>query len=246
MAAYLAARGFGGSALHVLEAMGGVDERIRPAIAAEFGLNDVHQLNMLAIEVVAGAGAQVIPLAAGLPDDAFGHDGQITKREVRAVTLSALAPRRGELLWDIGAGSGSIGIEWMLRHPANRAIGVEEHAGRAERAARNAAGLGVPALRLVHGPAPAALAGLPQPPAVFSGGGAHEPGVLDAAWSALPTDGRLVANAVTIESEAVLLAAHARLGGTLTRLSVERLDRVGRMHGYRPAMTVTQFVAVKP
>ena len=246
VAAYLAARGFGGSVLHVLEAMGGADERTRSIAASEFRLNDVHPLNMLAIEVVAGAGAQVIPLAAGLPDDAFGHDGQITKREVRAVTLSALAPRRGELLWDIGAGSGSIGIEWMLRHPANRAIGVEEHAGRAEQAARNAASMGVPALRLVHGPAPAALAGLPQPQAVFIGGGVHEPGVLDAAWAALPPDGRLVANAVTIESEAALLAAHTRLSGTLTRLSVERLDRIGRMHGYRPAMTVTQFVAVKP
>lgn len=246
VAAYLAARGFGGSVLHVLEAMGGTDERIRSAIAAEFGLNDVHPLNTLAIEVVAGAGAQVIPLAAGLPDDAFGHDGQITKREVRAVTLSALAPRRGEMLWDIGAGSGSIGIEWMLRHPANRAIGIEQHAGRAEQAACNAASLGVPALRLVHGPAPGALAGLPQPQAVFIGGGVHEPGVLDAAWAALSPDGRLVANAVTIESEAALMAAHTRLGGTLTRLSVERLDRIGRMHGYRPAMTVTQFVAVKP
>ena len=246
VAAYLAARGFGGSVLYVLEAMGGPHERVRSATAAGFGLNDVHPLNMLAIEVVAGAGAQVIPLAAGLPDDAFGHDGQITKREVRAVTLSALAPRRGEMLWDIGAGSGSIGIEWMLRHPANRAIGIEEHAVRAERAARNAASMGVPALRMVHGPAPGALAGLPQPHAVFIGGGVHEPGVLDTAWAALPPDGRLVANAVTIESEAALLAAHTRLGGTLTRLSVERLDRIGRMHGYRPAMTVTQFVAVKP
>ena len=245
VAAYLAARGFGGSTLHVLEALGGPHERIRTTTAAR-GLDDVHPLNMLAIEVAAAPGAQVIPLSAGLPDDAFEHDGQITKREVRAVTLSALAPRRGELLWDVGCGSSSVGIEWMLRHPANRAVGIDEHPERAARAARNAANLGVPGLRVVHGPAPAALAGLPRPDAVFIGGGAHEPGVLDAAWRALPADGRLVANAVTVESEAVLLAARARLGGTLTRLSVERLDAIGTMHGYRPAMTVTQFAAVKP
>ena len=246
VAAYLSARGFGGSTLHVLEALGGPSERIRTSLAAPFGLNDAHPLNTLAIEVVAGAGARVVPLSAGLPDAAFEHDGQITKREVRAVTLSALAPRRGELLWDVGCGSGSVGIEWMLRHPANRAVGIERHPDRAARAGRNAVGLGVPGLRLVHGPAPGALAGLPQPDAVFIGGGAHEPGVLDAAWRALPPDGRLVANAVTVESEAALLAARARLGGTLTRLSVERLDAIGTMHGYRPAMTVTQFVAAKP
>ncbi len=246
VARILCARGFGGSALHVLEAMGGPHERIRATTAAAFDGRHVHPLNTLAIEVVAEPGARVIPLVAGLPDDAFEHDGQITKREVRAVTLSALAPRRGELLWDIGCGSGSIGIEWMLRHPANRTIGVEERPDRASRAARNAAVFGVPAHRVVHGAAPAVLAGLPQPDAVFIGGGVHEPGVLDTAWTALPADGRLVANAVTIESEAALLAVRARLGGTLTRLSVERLDAVGRLHGYRPAMTVTQFVVVKP
>ena len=245
VAAYLSAHGFGGSTLHVLEALGGPYEQIRTGLAAH-GLDGAHPLNTLAIEVVADAGARVLPLSAGLPDDAFEHDGQITKSEVRAVTLSALAPRRGELLWDVGCGSGSIGIEWMLRHSANRAVGIDEHPGRAARAARNAASLGVPDLRVVHGLAPAALAGLPRPDAVFIGGGAHEPGVLDAAWQALPPDGRLVANAVTIETEVALLAARARLGGTLTRLSVERLDAIGTMHGYRPAMTVTQFVVVKP
>ncbi len=246
VASYLSTRGFGGSILHVLEAIGGPHERTRTTTAAAFDSCDVHSLNMLAVEVVAGPGTRAIPLAAGLPDEMFEHDGQITKREIRAVTLSALAPRRGELLWDIGCGSGSIGIEWMLRHPANRAIGIDGNPERASRAARNAAELGVPAHRVVHGAAPAVLAGLPQPNAVFVGGGAHEPGVLEAAWIALPPDGRLVANAVTVESEAVLLAARTRLGGTLARLSVERLDTVGRMHGYRPAMTVTQFVAVKP
>jgi len=246
VAALLAGSGFGASTLHLLEALGGPRERIRSSTAGEFGVLDAHPLNLLAIEVAAARGVSPIHLAGGLPDDAFEHDGQITKREIRAVTLSALAPRRGERLWDIGCGSGSVGIEWMLRHPANHAIGIEADPARAARAARNAGSLGVSGLRVVHGTAPDVLAGLPPPDAVFIGGGAHEPGVLDAAWSALPGEGRLVVNAITIESEAALLAARARLGGTLTRLSVERLDGVGRMHGYRPAMTVTQFVAMKP
>lgn len=246
LAAFLSARGFGGSTLHVLEALGGGRELVRHARAGGFDLEAIQPLNLVGIEVVADAGARVIPLAAGLADEAFEHDGQITKREVRAVTLSTLAPRRGELLWDIGCGSGSIAIEWMLRHPANRAVAIDEKPERVGRAARNAASLGVPGLEVVSGAAPAALAGLPAPDAVFIGGGAQDPGVLDAAWTALKPGGRIVANGVTIETEALLIAARARLGGTLTRLSVERLDRIGAMHGFRPAMTVTQWAAVKP
>jgi len=245
VAALVAARGFGPSRLWILEALGGPGHRIRTSSAAGFDMDGVHPLNMVAIEVAAAPGAQVIPLASGLPDDAFEHDGQLTKREIRAVTLSTLAPRRGQVLWDVGCGSGSVGIEWCLRHPANQAIGIDGGRDRAARARRNAAALGT-ALQVVDGSAPGALAGLMQPDAVFIGGGAADPGVIDAAWDALPPDGRLVANAVTIETEAALLAARARLGGTLTRLSVERLDRIGAMHGYRPAMTVTQWLAVKP
>jgi len=245
VAALVAARGFGPSRLWVLEALGGPSHRVRSSSAAAFDLAEVHPLNMVAIEVAGAPGAQVIPLASGLPDEAFEHDGQLTKREVRAVTLSTLAPRRGQVLWDVGCGSGSVGIEWCLRHPANRAIGIDGSRDRAARARRNAAALGA-ALHVVDGSAPGALAGLPPPDAVFIGGGAADPGVIDAAWGALPPDGHLVANAVTIETEAALLAARARLGGTLTRLSVERLDRIGAMHGYRPAMTVTQWLAVKP
>lgn len=245
VAAFLRGRGFAQSVLHVLEALGGPRERVRQTTAGEFDF-EVDALNMLAIEVVAGPDAQVIPLASGLPDDAFEHDGQITKREIRAVTLSSLAPRQGELLWDIGCGSGSIAIEWMLRHPANRAIAIDENDSRAARAARNAASLGVPALQVVTGTAPAALAGLPQPDAVFVGGGAQEPGLLESAWSALKPGGRIVVNGVTVETEVVLIAARERWGGSLTRLSVERLDRLGSMHGFRPAMTVTQWTAVKP
>jgi precorrin-6Y C5,15-methyltransferase (decarboxylating) len=246
VATLLQARGFGPSIIHVLEALSGPRERIRSTTAAWFRLADIHPLNLLAIEVAAAPGAQPIPLTSGLPDALFEHDGQITKQEIRAVTLAALAPRRGELLWDIGAGSGAIGIEWMLRHPANQAVAVERHPERAARAARNAVSLGVPHLHVTGAPAPLALAGLPPPDAVFIGGGAHEPGIIETAWAALPPDGRLVANAVTVETEAALLAARARLGGTLSRLSVERLDRIGGMHGYRPAITVTQWQAVKP
>ena len=244
-AAMMAAHGFGPSRLHVLEALGGPAHRVRTCTAAAFDLDAVHPLNMVAIEVHAAPAARIVPLASGLPDALFEHDGQITKREVRAITLSTLAPRRGEHLWDIGCGSGSIGIEWCLRHPANRATALDGDPARAARAARNAAALGV-MLDVVAGPAPAALAGLPPPDAVFIGGGAADPGVIDAAWAALPPDGRLVANAVTLETEAALLDARARLGGTLARLSVERMDRIGAMHAYRPAMTVTQWLAIKP
>jgi precorrin-6Y C5,15-methyltransferase (decarboxylating) len=246
VAALLVANGFGASRLHVLEALGGVQERRMCATAETFNFQDVNPLNMLAIEMVAGPSARVIPLAPGLPEQRFGHDGQITKPEIRAVTLASLAPRRGELLWDIGAGAGSVGIEWMLRHSACRAISIERDAARAARIARNAEALGVPGLQVVLGDAPAALDGLPRPDAVFIGGGAHLPGLLDTAWDALPSEGRLVVNAVTIESEAAVLAVRQRFGGTLTRLSVERLAALGDYHGYRPAMTVTQFVAVKP
>jgi precorrin-6B C5,15-methyltransferase / cobalt-precorrin-6B C5,C15-methyltransferase len=245
IAALLRDCGFGRSVLHVMEALGGPEERIRTATAAGFALDGIHPLNLIALDLAADADARVLPLASGLPDALFEHDGQLTRREIRAVTLSTLAPRRGEMLWDVGGGAGSIGIEWMLRHSANRAIAIEPHPDRAARIARNAARLGVPGLRVVPGAAPDALADLPPPDAVFLGGGAHRPGVIDTAWNALPPDGRIVANAVTIETEAVLLAAQARLGGTLLRLSVERMDVVGGLHAFRPAITVTQWSGVK-
>ena len=242
LATLLRDTGHGASRVTVLEALGGSAERIRSAMADGFDI-DAGPLNTVAIEV---AGGTLRHMATGLPDALFEHDGQLSRREVRTVTLSSLAPRRGELLWDVGGGAGSIGIEWMLRHPANRAVAIEPNAERAARIGRNAESLGVPALAVVQGSAPDALAGLPPPDAVFLGGGAHRPGVIDLAWGALRTDGRLVANAVTTETEIVLLAAQARLGGTLLRLGVSRLDGVGPMHAFRPAMTVTQWLAVKP
>jgi len=246
LAALLAARGFGTTLMRVMEALGGAAERVREATAAGFGLADIHPLNLVAMEVEAEADARVLPLASGLPDALFEHDGQFSRREMRALTLSALAPRRGETLWDVGAGSGSVGVEWMLRHPANRAVAIERDGVRAARIVRNAEALGVPGLRIIEGAAPEALEGLPPPDAVFLGGGAHIPGAIDAAWAALPPGGRIVANAVTLETEATLLAARARLGGTLSRIAIERLDKVGPMHAYRPAMTVTQWAAEKP
>ncbi|MGQ8633331.1 precorrin-6y C5,15-methyltransferase (decarboxylating) subunit CbiE [Agrobacterium sp. DKPNP3] len=238
--------GFGQSKFILLEALGGEREQRRQVRAADFVLEDIDPLNVVAIEVVEAKGARVLPFGHGLDDALFEHDGQITKREIRAVTLSSLAPRRGELLWDVGAGSGSTGIEWMLSHPSLRAIAIEQHPDRAERVARNAEAFGVPGLEVLIGTAPEAFEGLPAPDAIFIGGGGSEAGVMDAARAALKPGGRLVANAVTLEMEAMLLAAHARLGGSLIRLDVARVTPVGTMSGWRPAMPVTQWSWVKP
>jgi len=246
IAAMLAASGFGRSRLIILEALGGERERRRETTAARFDIQDIDPLNVLEIEVEANHDARVLPLSSGLPDRLFEHDGQMTKREIRAVTLSSLAPRRGELLWDIGAGSGSIGIEWMLADPSMRAIAIEADPVRAERARKNAAACGVPGLQIVGGAAPAALKGLEPAGAIFVGGGGSDDGVMDAAIAALRSGGRLVANAVTLEMEAVLLACQARHGGELIRIAVSRAEPVGSMLGWRPAMPVTQWSWVKP
>ncbi len=245
VARLLCANGFGESRVTILESLGGPAERVRECRAADFDIADVTRLNTLAIAVAAGTEARVVPLGTGLPDALFETDGMLTKREIRAVTLSSLAPRAGERLWDIGAGSGSVAIEWLLAHKANRAVAIERREDRANRARENAAALGVPRLEIVAGEAPAALAGLPPPDAAFVGGGIAG-GVLEAAWRALPPGGRLVANGVTLEGELALGGFARETGGTLTRLSVERLDRIGTMQGFRPAMTVTQLRATKP
>ncbi|WP_452010786.1 precorrin-6y C5,15-methyltransferase (decarboxylating) subunit CbiE [Azospirillum largimobile] len=251
LAALLSARGFGASRLTVLEAMGGPREARLEATADAWSAERVADLNTIALDCVAAPGARILPLAPGLPDDWFEHDGQITKREVRAVTLSFLAPRRGELLWDVGAGSGSIGIEWMLRDPANRAIAVEHHPERIARILTNATAFGVSGLTLARGKAPAALAGLEldglaRPDAIFIGGGLTADGLLAACWDALPPGGRIAANAVTLESEAVLFDAHKRLGGELTQITVARASAVGGFRGWRAAMPVTLWRAEKP
>jgi precorrin-6Y C5,15-methyltransferase (decarboxylating) len=238
--------GFGASRLTVLEALGGPRERIRMATAGDFRIDGIEPLNLLAIAVEATAGAAIIARASGLRDDLFEHDGQITKREVRALVLSSLAPRRGERLWDVGSGSGSVAIEWLLADRSLHAVAIESRPDRAARIRRNAARLGVPGLAVVEGTAPDAFSGLPPPDAVFVGGGAGDPGVLDGALAVLPSGGRMVVNAVTLETEAILLARYAELGGELIRISIERPGPVGKLTAWRPAIPILHWCTVKP
>ena len=246
LAKLLTEDGFGISIVTVLEALGGPREQVRSHVAMSFALTDIDPLNICAISVVALPGARILPLTPGLDEALFEHDGQITKHEVRALTLSALAPRRGEVLWDIGAGSGSIAIEWMLADPSLRAVAIEADPERAARISRNATNFGVPDLTVLIGTAADALAGLEPPHAIFIGGGGSDPGVLDAAIAALRPGGRLVANAVTLELEALLLARHAKHGGSLTRIDIARADAIGTMTGWRPNMPITQWAWTKP
>ena len=201
------------------------------------------RLNIVAFEA---AGPRSTGWAPGLPDDAYENDGQITKRDVRASALSRLQPTPGEHLWDVGAGSGSIGIEWMRAHPSCRTTAIEGHEERAARIERNAARLGVPGLRVVRGKAPEALAGLYAPDAVFIGGGATVPGVLDCCLEALKPGGRIVVHGVTLETEQCIAAVHRAHGGELTRLSVETSSPIGRFTGWTPARTITQWFWTRP
>jgi precorrin-6B C5,15-methyltransferase / cobalt-precorrin-6B C5,C15-methyltransferase len=248
LAKLLCERGMGCSSITVLEAMGGPRERVRRAMAKGFDLGDIAALNTIALEVATSPDATVLGLASGLDDALFEHDGQLTKREVRAVTLSALAPRQGELLWDVGLGAGSIAIEWLLRHPALKAIGIEDQPERAARAARNAAALGTPDLLIVQKRAPEAFADLPRPDAVFIGGGLSDRGVFEAAWSALKSGGRLVANAVSLQSEARLIEFFQRHGGELVRLEVAKAGKAGSggVFVWRPAAPIVQWRVRKP
>jgi precorrin-6Y C5,15-methyltransferase (decarboxylating) len=238
VAVLLAAWGFGETQMTVLQALGGPSEKISRFNAIE----PVDPLNLMALEVVGGP---AMPLSAGLDEDWFESDGQITKQEIRALTIAALAPKRGEVLWDIGAGSGSVGIEWMLRHPANRTIAIEARPDRAARVARNALALGVPALVVTQGKAPEALDGLAPPDAIFIGGGASNAALSAQCWSVLRPGGRLVINAVTLPTERVILQRQAEWGGRLTRIGIERLEPIGPMQGFAPARTVLQYRAVK-
>ncbi|GAA3123242.1 precorrin-6y C5,15-methyltransferase (decarboxylating) subunit CbiE [Planomonospora alba] len=233
-------RGYGPSRVTVLSDLGSPAESVRPGTGpAPSGLH------VIAVDCVAAPGTEPLSRASGLPDGAFEHDGQLTKREVRAVSLSRLAPLPGELLWDVGAGAGSIAIEWMRTHPSCAAVAVESRAERAGRIRRNADALGVPALRVVEGKAPAALEGLPAPDAVFVGGGATAPGLIETCWAALRPGGRLVVNAVTLESEALVTQWYGRLGGDLVRLAVQRASPVGGFTGWRAAMPVTVWSVTK-
>ncbi|MER7999426.1 precorrin-6y C5,15-methyltransferase (decarboxylating) subunit CbiE [Streptomyces sp. NPDC095613] len=220
-------------------------ERLVSGLAEQWTEPPGDPLNVVAVECRRADGALRLGAVPGLPDEAYEHDGQLTKRHVRAATLAALAPAPGELLWDVGGGSGSIAVEWLRTHRSCRAVSVERDPARAERIGRNARALGVPELRVVTGAAPAALAGLPAPDAVFIGGGLTVPGLLDACWDALREGGRLVANTVTMESEALLADRYRRYGGELVRLAVAHAAPVGGFTGWRQAMPVTQWTVTK-
>ncbi len=233
-------RGFGASRLVVLEELGGPAERIVESTADEWGDADAAHLHLVALEV-RGRG-ELLTRAPGLPDDAFEHDGQITKRAIRAVTIAALAPVPGQLLWDVGAGCGSVAIEWLRAAPGARAIAVERDEERARRIERNALALGVPSLRVVCATAPDALDELGErPDAIFIGGGLTTYAMLTRCRKALARGGRLVANVVTVEGESLVSRAQAEQGGRLTRLAVSHAEPLGGFTGWRPAMAVTQY-----
>ena len=241
----LAGAGFASSRTVVLEELGGADERLVEGSATGLGSERFADLNLMAVELVADPGRQPLPVVPGLPDAAFAHDGQLTKSEVRAVTLAALAPCDGELLWDVGAGAGSVAIEWLRSGRGMRAIAIERDTVRAARISANAEQLGVPELVVRIGEAPTALGDLPEPTAIFVGGGAAIPGLIEHCWQRLAQGGRLVVNAVTVAGEAALLAFHAAHGGRLLRLGLARAEMIGGQLVWRPAMPVTQLAARK-
>jgi precorrin-6Y C5,15-methyltransferase (decarboxylating) len=245
VAACLTQHGFGNSHITVLERMGGTHERLIEGTAASWSTAPTAALNTIAITCLANPGVPGWSRLAGLPDTAYHHDGQLTKREVRAITLAALAPVPGQLLWDVGAGCGSIGIEWMRTHPRCRAIAIESHPTRLQYIADNAAALGTPHLKIIAGEAPAALQDLPPPDAVFIGGGLTTENLLATCWQALPTGGRLVANAVTVESEQMLLQWHSQCGGELARIAIQRAAPIGKFLGWKAMVPVTQWAVTK-
>ncbi|WP_458377968.1 precorrin-6y C5,15-methyltransferase (decarboxylating) subunit CbiE [Pseudomonas fluorescens] len=246
IAALLRERGFGPSRLSVLEHVGGEAERRIDAVANDWADPAIADLNLIAIECIAEPDTPRLSRLAGLPDSAFRHDGQLTKRDVRAITLARLAPVPGELLWDVGAGSGSIGIEWMRAHPSCRALAIEADEGRQLLIEHNRDALGVPGLQLVRGGAPQALAGLERPDAIFIGGGVTREGVLDTCWARLKPGGRLIANAVTLQSEMTLMAWREQHGGELTRIHIAQAQPLGDFDTWRQALPITLLDVVKP
>ncbi len=243
IAKFLSERGFGKSEMTVLANMGG-EKELRFEGVAENWSHEVPAFNTLAVNCIAAPDAALLPRVPGLDDSLFQSDGTMTKQEVRAATLAKLMPMRGALLWDIGAGSGSVAIEWMRAARYARAIGIEPRADRRAMAGENALALGAPKLELIDGSVPEALSNLAAPDAIFIGGGLSEE-TFDIAWENLRPLGRLVANAVTLESEALLIALHKKHGGQLVKIGVERAEAVGRLTGWRPSMTVTQWSLVK-
>lgn len=242
----LVARGFGSSDITVLENMGGASERVTSFTATVCPATDFSPLNTLAIHCKASAGANILARIPGLPDDSFQHDGQLTKREVRAASLAALAPAPDQLLWDVGAGCGSIAIEWMRASRGCEAIAFEQNEQRLAMIAANADRLGAPRLRIVAGEVPTTYEGQPEPDAVFIGGGIAIPGTFEKAWDRLKPGGRMVANVVSIEGEMHLYDLQEKHGGELVRLDISMLHRIGPLRSMKPRMPVTQWRCVKP
>jgi len=245
VARVLRERGYGPSAFVVMAQLGARAESVSQSTADAFGDEPVDPLHAIAITCARGPATALLPIVPGLDDAAYEHDGALTKRHVRAATLAALAPTPGALLWDIGAGSGSIAIEWLRAEATARAIAIEPRSDRAERITRNAAQLGVPALSVIVGAAPDVLVELESPDAVFIGGGVTTAGMVATAWEALTAGGRIVANAVTLEGEQAVIAAHATHGGELVRLEVSHAEPIGSYTTWRPALPVVQWSAEK-
>ena len=239
-------RGFGASKISVFEHMGGDKERLIEATAEAWDTSDIADFNTIAVECIAGTNASLRPRVPGLPDDAFIHDGQMTKREVRAITLANLTPFPGALLWDVGAGCGSVAIEWMRSAKNARALAFERDAKRLQMISDNAAALGTPFLEIISGVAPECLENMATPDAIFIGGGITTEGLFDHCWKALSPQGRLVANAVTLEGEAKLNALSLEHGGELTQIAISRAHPIGPYRGWRPFRPVTQWSITKP
>ncbi|MEI6328826.1 MAG: precorrin-6y C5,15-methyltransferase (decarboxylating) subunit CbiE [Pseudanabaena sp. ELA645] len=237
-------RHFSNSKITVLEHLNGTNERIISTLANQLeNLPEFADLNAIAVECIPNPEAKILSRMVGLPDDAYHHDGQLTKREIRAITLSALAPNAGELLWDVGAGCGSISIEWMRSHPRCQAIAIEK--SRTHFIADNAIALGTPHLNIIAGAAPEVLQGLPIPDAIFIGGGLTVPDLLETCWDNLRSRGRLVANVVTLEGEQKLFQCQQKYGGTLTQISIKRAEAIGHFLGWKPMRPVTQWQVIK-
>jgi precorrin-6Y C5,15-methyltransferase (decarboxylating) len=240
LAKWLTARGWGASPLWTLTALGGPRESITQHQADSYTTDPAATLVAVALEARGSSG---LPRSSGLSDALFVHDGQITKRPMRALALSALAPRSGERLWDIGAGSGSISIEWALH--GGTADAIEARSDRAVNIIKNAEAFGLThRITVIEGTAPGNLSGLPAPQAVFIGGGL-DAAMFDSIWLRLSAGTRLVAHAVTLETEALLSELHQRHGGELMRIEIAHAGQLGGYRAYEPARPVVQWSVVK-
>lgn len=238
-------RGYGNSQVTVLEKMGNINENIITDIASNWQEKNIAALNTIAVECIADKGIVGLSKFPGLPDDIFHHDGQLTKREIRAVTLSSLAPNPGELLWDVGAGCGSISIEWMRSDRRSRAIAIEQNSTRLNYIADNAAALGTPNLQIIAGKSIEIVPTLPPPNAIFIGGGVTTPEILESCWHALLPGGRMVVNVVTLEGEQRLYQWYENVGGNFSRIAIQRAEPIGKFLGWKAMSPVTQWVGVK-